>query len=209
MKNEYFDSIDKQLVNPHQSATKEQLRLQCDRTICYINELIAEYQNFRSCNKHALTEDMALLCEKHSDTDLPHINIDEFWDELDYRSTEEPLVFSNWCIDYLCKLLLNMTNPVAKKFAHQFLMYIIGSERNMSKPQTSKYVNDIYAPQFFEAQPSNDADAIDHIDHNFADDEPEKNDDDALDETKHTIAETYDIENFGDAMGWDNADDEG
>lgn len=209
MKNEYFDSIDKQLVNPHQTATNDQLRLQCDRTVCYINELIAEYQNFCACNKHSLTEEMALLCEKHSDTELPQINIDAFWDELDYRSTEEPIVFSNWCLDYLSKLLLDMNHPVSKKFAHHFLMYIINSERNMSKPQTSKYVNDIYAPQFFEIQQSNDADAIDHVDHNFADDEkPDNKDDDELDETKYTIEESFDVENFADSMGWDNADEQ-
>lgn len=206
MNDEFYETISKNKANPHNTATPKQLILQCDRVVNYINELVIEYQNFRMCNKSLLPPDMAELCEKNIDVELPIILVDNFWDELNFRMHEKPLLYSNWCLNYFSILLLEMSNPIAKKFASQFLSHVIQSEKNMSKPDPSKFIHESQTPEYFKQSLSDDADDFERME--YIQPEQDITDYDTIDSIvgNQTIAD-LDIEDFAGSTGMDDADD--
>lgn len=206
MNDEFYEMISENKANPRNIATPEQLILQCDRVVNYINELVIEYQNFRMCNKDLLPPDMAELCEKNIDVELPMIIVDDFWDELSFRMHEKPLLYSNWCLNYLSILLIEMSNPIAKKFASQFLLYVIQSEKNMSKPDPSKFINESQIPEYFEQTSIDDADNFERM--SYIQKEYKITDSDTTDNiVGNQSIEDLDIEDFAGSTGIDDADD--
>ena len=206
MNDEFYETISKNKANPHNTATPKQLILQCDRVVNYINELVIEYQNFRTCNKSLLPPDMAELCEKSIDVEIPMIHVDNFWDELSFRMHEKPLLYSNWCLNYFSTLLLEMDNPITKKFASQFLLYVIQSEKNMSKPDPSKFIHESQTPEYFKQTLNDDADDFERME--YMQPEYDIKDDDTIDSIvgNQSIAD-LDIEDFAGSTGMDDADD--